>query len=66
MCIRDRDIRADLQVKDITITSSRRKQLYDHSLRMTEDRLPKDALKASAIKDVGRPRLIYAYVHRFG
>ena len=58
--IRNDDIRAELEVKDINeITAIYRRQLWDNLQRMTEDRLPKAALNYNAIgrRDMGRPRM---------
>ena len=58
--IRDKGIRAELEVKGINeIISIYRRQWWDHLQRMTEDRLPKAALNYKAIsrRDVGRPRM---------
>ena len=60
MCIRDRDIRAELEVKDINeIISAYRRQWWGHLQSMTDHRLPKAALNYKAIgrRDVGRPRM---------
>ena len=53
--IRNEDIRAELEVKDLNeIISIYNRQCWDHLQRMTEDRLPKAALNYKAIgrKDV--------------
>ena len=58
--IRDKGIRAELEVKDINeIISIYRRQWWDHLQRMTEDRLPKAALNYKDIgrRDVGRPSM---------